>query len=73
MTTLSQNFEQAQLSLAAYALNLQRGMFEYDDTNYLNSLERAGMSRFQAAEFAKTYSVLDQYTDPATGFSATVF
>ena len=31
------------------------------------------MSASQAAVFATTYTVVDQYTDPASGFSATVF
>src|SRR3972149_4513957 len=73
MTTIANDFEQAQLSLAAYALDLQRGMFGADDTNYKNALKQAGMSDAQATEFARNYSVVDQFTDPFTGFSATVF
>lgn len=73
MATITNYFEQAQLSLAAYSLNLQRGMFGAADTNYIRALRNAGMSDAQATEFAKNYSVIDQYTDPATGLSATVF
>lgn len=40
---------------------------------YHTALIGAGMSSAQATKFASTYSVLDQYTDPLTGLSATVF
>ena len=73
MTTITNYFEQAQLSMAAYALNLQPGMSGAADTNYTNRLETAGMSASQAKEFAKNYSVIDQSTDPVSGFSGTVF
>jgi len=71
--TINTNFEQAQLSLAAYALDLRRGMPGAADTDYTNALRFAGMSQTQAAQFANTYTVVDQYTDPTTGLSATVF
>lgn len=74
MTAIADYFEQAQLSQAAYALNLLRGMSGSNQTtDYINSLMTAGMSSSQAEEFANTYAVLDQYTDPTTGLSATVF
>ncbi|MHB9119733.1 MAG: hypothetical protein ACYC2R_15900 [Burkholderiales bacterium] len=72
MATITQYFEQAQLSLAAYALGLQSGMFGSADVNYTSKLEAAGMSPTQAANFAATYTVIDQYTD-TLGFSATLF
>lgn len=70
MATITEYFEQAQLSLAAYALNLTPGI---SGTAYTGKLEAAGMSSPQAENFATTYSVVDQFTDPLTGFSATVF
>ncbi|MEO6976385.1 MAG: hypothetical protein ABI144_11030 [Gallionella sp.] len=77
MTTITQYFEQAQLSLAAYAVGLQKGMSNAD---YIAALKAAGMSDIQTADFAKTYTVVDQYTDSGlsgltdgSGFSATVF
>lgn len=74
MTTIANYFEQAQLSLAAYALDLQRGMFGGGEGSpYHTRLIGAGMSSSQATEFANTYTVVDQFTDSLTGFSATVF
>jgi hypothetical protein len=75
MATIANYFEQAQLSLAAYALNLQRGMFGRTDPAYINALTAStvGMSIQQAQVFADTYTVIDQFTDPLSGFSATVF
>ena len=74
MATITNYFEQAQLSLAAYALNLQQGMFGGGEGSpYHTALIGAGMSSAQAAKFANTYAVLDQYTDPSTGLSATIF
>lgn len=66
MSTIFDYFTQAELSLAAYA-NLSAGVPSQDE------LKKAGMSTTQAANFAATYTVVDQYTDPASGFSATVF
>jgi hypothetical protein len=59
--------------LAAYALDLQQGMFGSADANYTSKLVSAGFSATQAADFASTYTVVDQYTEPLTGFSITVF
>jgi hypothetical protein len=77
MATITQYFEQAQLSLAAYALDLQSGMFGSADANYISKLKAAGMSDTQAIDFANTYTVIDQFTDSASildsGFSATLF
>lgn len=69
MTTVTDYFEQAQLSLAAYALNLTPGI---SGTAYTDKLKAAGMSAFQATEFAKNYDVLSQRSD-GNGFSATLF
>ncbi len=73
MATIANYFDQAQLSLAAYAPNLQRGAFGSQNLGYVTALTTAGMSQTQAETFADTYAVVDQYTDPLTGFSATVF
>jgi len=48
------------------------GEILYGNAYYVTALKLAGMSQKQAEEFASTYAVIDQYTDP-TGFSATVF
>ena len=74
MATITQYFGQAQLSLAAYALDLQPGMSGSNQTTaYIDKLRVAGMSAAQATAFASTYTVVDQYTDTLSGFSATVF
>ncbi len=72
MTTITDYFAQAQLSMAAYA-SLQSGMFGKDYPGYVAALVDKGMSQKQAELFATTYAVIDQYTDPATGLSATLF
>ncbi len=73
MATITNYFEQAQLSMAAYA-SLQSGMFGKDYPGYVAALVDKGMSPKQAEEFANTYSVVYQSpgNDPS-GFSATVF
>ena len=72
MTTITNYFEQAQLSMAAYAPDLQRGAFGSQNTDYVAALRFAGMSQTQAEAFANTYSVLNQTQGPY-GFSATLF
>ena len=72
MDTIADYFEQAQLSMAAYAPSLLSGAFGSQNPDYVTSLKLAGMSQKQAEEFANAYTVVDQYTDP-TGFSGTVF
>ena len=74
MATITDYFVQAQLSMAAYAVGLLPGMYRAADyPAYVEALIDAGMSQRQAEEFANTYSVIDQYTDPLSGFSGTVF
>ena len=74
MATITDYFAQAQLSMAAYAVGLQPGMFGAANYPvYVAALVDAGMSQKQAEVFADTYSVVDQYNDPSTGLSATVF
>ena len=75
MATIANYFEQAQLSMAAYALNLLPGMSGRLDAGYIAALTgpTAGMSDAQAKDFADTYTVVDQFTDSLTGFSGTVF
>ncbi|MDY0397713.1 MAG: hypothetical protein RBR03_03555 [Desulfuromonas thiophila] len=63
-------FKQSQLSMAAYALDLTPGI---SGTAYTDKLKAAGMSSVQAIAFANTYTVIDQYTDPDSGFSGTLF
>lgn len=75
MASINDYFAQAQLSMAAYALNLQPGMSDsYLGNAYRSALVDKGMSVAQATEFAKTYSVVYQSpeNDPS-GFSATIF
>ncbi len=73
MTTINNNCEQAQLSIAAYALELQRGAFGFQNTEYVGALRIAGMSQIQAETFANTYTVIDQFSDSISGFSGTIF
>jgi len=73
MATIRNEFEQSQLSTAAYALDLKRGAFGSQNSEYVTSLKVAGMSQKQAELFADRYSVVDQYSDVITGFSGTVF
>jgi len=73
MATITNLYEQAKLSMAAYALDLQPGMSGSNQTtSYIDKLVFSGMSETQAEIFANTYTVIDQYNDP-TGFSGTVF
>jgi hypothetical protein len=67
--SISAYFENAQLSMAAYA-NLLQGM---TGAAYLIELKNAGFSDMQAAVFASTYSVVKVFDDPATAFQATLF
>ncbi len=50
-------------------------MFGQQNTDYVAKLtsNAVGMSDTQAKLFADTYSVVDQFTDPVSGFSGTVF
>ncbi len=75
MTTITEYFGQAQLSLAAYAVDLQTGMSSssVDGINYITSLKAAGMTATQATDFANTYTVLAQSVPTTNGFSATLF
>lgn len=74
MSTINDYFVQAQLSMSAYAQNLEPGMSDsFHGDAYRSSLVDSGMSISQATEFVKNYTVIDQYTDPETGFSGTVF
>jgi hypothetical protein len=79
MTTISEYFDQAQLSEAAYSEGLQSGWFgggtEQFPSDYALQLMDGGkgMSKTQAITFANKYKVIDQYTDPESGFSGTVF
>lgn len=68
MNTINTYFIQAELSLAAY------GTFTVGAIPLTKLTGNdVGMSATQAAAFATAFTVVDQYTDPASGFSATVF
>ena len=79
MATISEYFDQAQLSEAAYSEGLQSGWFgggtEQFPSPYALRLmnEGKGMSKTQAIDFANKYKVIEQYTDPESGFSGMVF
>jgi pimeloyl-ACP methyl ester carboxylesterase len=64
---IQEYFKHAELALAAYA-NMQVGIPDSDRLQ-----DEASMSDFQAAAFASKWKVVEQYTDPVTGVSATVF
>ena len=77
MATINDYFIQAQLSQAAYAEGFIQGMSGGGDvgapSNYAKLLIAGGMSEVQAIAFANQYTVVDQYTDPLSGFSGTLF
>lgn len=62
-------FQQSELALAAYAKDLLPGR---PSTSALED-QGKGMSTSQAQKFAESWTVLAQYTDPASGLSVTVF
>jgi len=66
MSQINDYFIQAELAMAAYA-NLNVGAPSQGE------LIQAGMSSVQAAQFASKWVVVEQYNDPITGVSATVF
>jgi hypothetical protein len=68
MNSIIEYFEQSELALAAYA-TLIPGV---DPIPTLTD-DSVGMSATQALRFASEWTVVDQYTDTSTGFSATVF
>lgn len=70
MATITNYFEQAQLSLAAYAVGLTPGIV---GKQYTDALIAAGMSAQQATDFANNYTVLAQSAPTTNGFSATLF
>lgn len=69
MSTVKTYAIQAELSQAAYGTFLGK---EIAATELTNS-DTADMSFSQATQFVETWQVADQYTDPVTGVSATVF
>ncbi|WP_154716610.1 hypothetical protein [Sterolibacterium denitrificans] len=66
MTNIAKYLRSAELALAAYA-SLSQG------NSNTEHLKEAGLSDKQAELFASNYTVLTQYTDSGTSFSATVF
>lgn len=77
MATITEYFEQARLSEAAYSEELESGWIgggtEQKPSRYALQLIDGGMSKTQAIDFANEYKVIDQYTDSESGFSGTVF
>jgi pimeloyl-ACP methyl ester carboxylesterase len=72
MTQTEILFAQSEFALASYAKNL---FFGISDSAYQTALEDGGkgMSQSQAVTFIENWRVLDQYTDPTSGLSATIF
>ena len=62
-------YENALLSEAAY-VSLDYGMSKEE---LIEALYDGGMEQNLAAIFADKFSIVDQYTDPSTGLSATIF
>ena len=62
-------YANASLALASYGLNL-KGLIP---GNYIIALQKAGMSKAQAEDFASKYAVMDQMEDTPNGASATIF
>lgn len=79
MTTANDYFVQSQMAEAAYVQGLQTGWSGGgtlgNPSDYAAALmnDGDGMFETQAIAFANKYTVVDQYTDPVSGFSATVF
>jgi len=73
VANITNYFEQAKLSLAAYAVGLTPGI---SGAAYRDKLQAIGMSAKQAEEFATTYTVIVQSPESSflgDGFSATAF
>ena len=68
MVSISEYIRQLEFSLASYA-SLAIG------TRSMHELRRGatGMPATEAAQFAESWTVIDQFTDPPNGVSATVF
>jgi len=62
-------FDNAELAMAAYA-TLDENM---DSSTVIANLQDAGFTLSQASNFSSRYSVVTQYNDDITSFSATVF
>jgi pimeloyl-ACP methyl ester carboxylesterase len=72
MTTTQNYLNNAVFSSLAYE-NLQAGMHGKGNPDYLEAIQRSGVSDDAAKTFADTYSIISTFTDPASGLSATVF
>jgi Ca2+-binding RTX toxin-like protein len=70
MAMITEYFDQAQLALASYAVDLSPGMSSAD---YISALGLAGMANTQARNFSSAYTVLAQSAPTFDGFSATLF
>ena len=70
MNNTNELFNNAELALAAYAeLNSNQ-----ETSLQVQALKAAGMSESQANAFSERYpDIVSQFTDPFTGFSATIF
>jgi Ca2+-binding RTX toxin-like protein len=70
MNNSAELLSNAEFSLAAYA-NLDNGTLDSDIQR--DALINIGMTEIQAQRFSTNYSVVTQFNDTNTGFSATVF
>lgn len=68
MVSISEHFRQSELALASSA-SLTIGTRSMDEL----SRDATGMSAAEAAQFAESWTVVDQFTDPPNGVFATVF
>jgi pimeloyl-ACP methyl ester carboxylesterase len=68
--TAYDRFQQSQLALAAYAVDLSPLM---SNGPYVAALTAAGMASAEATTFASRWEVVDQFTDSSSGVSATIF
>jgi len=75
MTTLQEYYEQALLSRAGYALDLEvgdRGLSTYMES-YRLKLVSSGLTETQAEQFINRYTILSSQENTASGFAATIF
>ena len=69
-SSITTYFDQAQLALAAYAVNLTPNLAP---DRYEAALVVAGMTTVQAQRFADRYEIIDSQQNTSSGFAATLF
>ena len=72
-TQIATYFEQAQLAMAAYALNLISGITDNKYKAALRGPNEDKMAKAQAEWFVNHYDVIDSQQSTISGFSATLF